>query len=899
MPRMFCLQVLLLGSAVLGSTAVKADETADAQASREAFFEQHVRPILVNHCLECHGEKKQEAGLRLDAGKFLTRPGDSGPPVVPGKPDESLLVQAVGYAGDTKMPPKGKLSDAEISALRTWIEQGAAYPGGTTDSGPELGWSATPEGIQQSRSTHWSYQPIRKPTPPETSLSNWSQQPLDRFIGQTLEANGLKPSRPADRRTLLRRVTFDLIGLPATHDEVTEFELDTSPDAYARVIDRLIASPHYGERWGRHWLDVARYADTKGYVFTEERKYPFSYTYRDYVIDAFNRDLPFDQFVREQLAADQFDPPEKSALAAMGFLTVGRRFGNNPHDIIDDRIDVVTRGLLGLTVTCARCHDHKFDAIPTDDYYSLYGIFASSTEPAELPQLGLPEDIAAYQKFEEELQQRKTAVQQFLTATEAEIRDTLRSQAGPYLSAVMMPEPTPSNSGEEQKKPDELKPLMIQRWRNYLETATKEPHPVFGPWKNLSQLPAEAFAEQAGMLVSQLNDAAEAAPRTNAAVKRALQTSQLSTRDDVPRIYGELLASVQEEWMKLRDSGRPHYRIRREEIRQVLYADAGPFALNADEAKQFFGRDKKNKIRELQKAVDTFQATSPAAPPRAMVMIDAPQPNPARVFQRGNPGRPGKEVPRQFLQVLQPEPKPFQQGSGRRELAEAVALPQNPLTARVITNRLWQHHFGTGLVRTPSDFGIRGEPPSHPELLDHLARNLIDSGWSLKWLHRQLVQSATYHQSSDDRPDGLQRDPENRWLWKMPRRRLEFEPLRDSLLAVAGDLDDRLHGRGVDLFGANYSRRRAVYGFIDRQDLPGTFRVFDFPSPDVSMAMRAETTVPQQLLFGMNSALVVEQARALGQRIPITSPEAGPGVEQLYRQIYARLPTPGGICGGD
>ncbi len=884
-------RVWLLGLVIVGRTGLMADETADAQAGREAFFEQHVRPVLVAHCLECHGDKKQEAGIRLDAGKFLTRPGDSGPAVTLGKPAESLLMQVVGYAGDIKMPPKGKLSDAEISALQTWIEQGAVYPGSVTESGPELGWAATPEGLRKSRSTHWSYQPIRQAVPPGAAGSEWSRQPMDRFVLQTWETNGLSPSPSVDRRTLLRRATFDLIGLPATNDEVAEFEQDSSPDAYARAIDRLLASPHYGERWGRHWMDVARYADTKGYVFTEERKYPFSYTYRDYVIDAFNRDLPFDQFVREQLAADQFDQNRKSALAAMGFLTVGRRFGNNPHDIIDDRIDVVSRGLLGLTVTCARCHDHKFDAIPTDDYYSLYGIFASSVEPAELPQLGLPDDIAAYQKFEEELQQRKNAAQQFITATEAEVRDTLRSQSGPYLLAVLMP--PPENSGEDKKRSDDLKPKMIQRWRNYLEAVTKEPHPVFGPWKNLSQLPVESFVDQAGSLVSQLQDAAEASPRTNAAVKQALQTSQLSTREDVARIYGELLAGVQEEWVKLRDSGATALPdASREELRQVLYAEAGPFALNAEEAKQFFGRDKRNKIRELQKAVDSLQVTSPAAPPRAMVMVDAPQPKPAQVFQRGNPGRPGKEVPRQFLQVLQSEPKPFQQGSGRRELAEAISSPQNPLTARVMANRLWQHHFGSGLVRTPSDFGIRGEPPSHPELLDYLAGSLVDSGWSLKWLHRQLLQSATYQQASDDRADGLQVDPENRWLWKMPRRRLEFEPLRDSLLAVSGELDDRMTGRGVDLFGANYSRRRAVYGFIDRQDLPGTFRVFDFPSPDVSMAMRAETTVPQQLLYGMNSALVIEQARGLAQRIPVTAPDAGPGIERLYQQIFARRPTP-------
>ena len=423
---------------------------------------------------------------------------------------------------------------------------------------------------------------------------------------------------------------------------------------------------------------------------------------------------------------------------------------------------------------------------------------------------------------------------------------------------------------------------------------TKEPHPVFGAWQKLMQLPADQFSEQASAVIAELQVAPDAQPRTNAAVKQALQSAQPASREAVAEVYGKWLDEVQQEWVKLRETGAMALPdSQREELRQVLYSDKGPYALNDKEAKQFFDRAQKNKIRDLERKVESFQATSPAAPPRAMVMVDAEKPTNPHVFVRGNPGRPGKEVPRQFFQVLQAEPKPFQKGSGRLELAEAIVSPQNPLTPRVMVNRLWQHHFGQGLVRTPSDFGVRGELPTHPELLDALAISFLDHRWSLKQLHREMMSTAAYQQSSADRPECREIDPDNHLLGKMNRRRLEFEPYRDSLLAVAGQFDDRMTGRTVDLFKAPYAHRRAVYGFIDRQDLPGTFRVFDFASPDVSTAQRAETTIPQQLLFGMNSPFVIEQAHALVQSLA-TMPEnaAEQKIQQIYHQVYARSASP-------
>ncbi|MBL8850647.1 MAG: DUF1553 domain-containing protein, partial [Planctomycetaceae bacterium] len=773
----------------------------------------------------------------------------------------------------------------ELALLTTWIRGGAAMPADRAETEPALGHAATPEGLVHSRATHWAYQPVRTASLPPTRDQPWARNPVDLFVLAAQAARGLSPSPTADRRTLLRRVTYDLIGLPVAVEDVKAFESDSAPDAWQQQIERLLASPHYGERWGRHWLDIARYADTKGYVFTEERKYPYSYTYRDYVIDAFNRDLPFDQFVLEQLAADQLGG-ETSSLAAMGFLTVGRRFGNNPHDIIDDRIDVVSRGLLGLTVGCARCHDHKYDAVPTDDYYSLYGVFASSTEPADLPQIGEPADHEAYRIYEEELARRQAAVDQFVAACLVEYRDELRSQSGLYLLAASRPE------GEQGDL--DVKQQIVRRWRDYLVATSQQQHPVWGAWHTLMALPTGELAAAAGPIIAALTDSGDSPLRTNAQVKQALQSSSVSSRDDVARIYGQVLSGVQTEWTTLRASGATALPDpQREELRQVLYAETGPIPVADDQLRRLLGRDKRNRIQELEREVAGHQATSRGAPPRAMVLLDAAQPTQPHVLIRGNPGRQGNEVPRRFLQVLQPEPRSFQNGSGRLELAQAIVDPRNPLTARVIVNRVWQHHFGQGLVGTPSDFGVRGEPPSHPELLDWLADGLIKHGWSLKWLHRTLLSSATYQQTSDDRPDGQSLDPENRLLWKMNRRRLEFEPLRDSLFAVAGQLDDRLHGQPVDLFAPPYAGRRAVYGFIDRQDLPGTLRVFDFANPDVSMAGRAETTGPQQLLYQMNSPLAVACAQRLAARVQADAPgNPSAMIELLYQRAYARAAEP-------
>ncbi len=429
--------LLALGWGLIGSVPAFGDD----RARPAEFFEARIRPILVEHCTRCHGPKKQESGLRLDSREGLLKGNDAGPVVAPGRPDESPLVEAVRHGGAVKMPPAGKLPDRAIADLAAWVEMGAPWPEAAAARSTSSG---VPDAaaIAAAARRHWAFRPVRDEPPPPVRDAAWPTDPLDRFILARLEAAGLSPSPPADRRTLIRRVTFDLLGLPPTPEEVAAFEADTSPEAYVRLVDRLLASPRHGERWGRHWLDVARYADTKGYVFFQDADFHWAYTYRDYVIASFNRDKPYDRFIVEQLAADRLPAGDSSVdsgrppLAALGFLSLGGRFMGNFHDVIDDRIDVVCRGLMSLTVTCARCHDHKFDPIPTRDYYSLYGVLAGAREPLIPPEAAEPARTPAYETFVRELDARRTRLAGFVAAKHRELVDAAKRCAGEYLLAA-------------------------------------------------------------------------------------------------------------------------------------------------------------------------------------------------------------------------------------------------------------------------------------------------------------------------------------------------------------------------------------------------------------------------------------------------------------------------------
>ncbi len=880
---------------LLAVHGARADDGTD-------FFERKIRPVLVERCYKCHSVSagKHRGGLFLDSREGVRKGGDSGPVIVAGKPSESLLIKAVRQLSpDLSMPPKGKLSELAIADLEKWITLGAPDPRGKTAS--QTG------GIDfDAARRHWAYQPIRRPALPFVKQATWPRSPIDHFILNRLEANGLTPAPAADRRTLIRRAYFDLIGLPPTFAEVEAFVYDRAPDAFAKLVDQLLASPRYGERWGRHWLDVARYADTKDGVlmYGDDRIRPYAYTYRDYVIRAFNNDLPFDRFVQEQLAADQMEPKVESwRLGAMGFLTLGRMFCNNVHDVIDDRIDTVSRAFLGLTVACARCHDHKYDAIPTADYYSLYGVFASSEAPLELPLIDTPlggsKRLQAFAEFEKQASAKRRELQKFLDAQYALLSETARQRVGDYLVrvATMKPDPLETAIFFLSLAPEDLRPPILARWRRYLDQHALPADPVFGPWHELLQLGAANFAAEAKAILGRWRQrpAGVGKGQLNPLVCAALNRASLTSKGDVARAYGQLLRGIYDEAKKA-----PVKDISRRQLLEILTSRDSPAYFPKSQTRRYMSRGETDSFGGKMQELDRMAIKSPDAPPRAMVLNDAFDLHDPRIFVRGNPATPGQHVARQFLRVITGEPRrPFANGSGRLDLARAITNPANPLTSRVLVNRVWMHHFGEPLVSTPNDFGTRSTPPTHPELLDWLAAKFMDDGWSLKTLHRLLLLSNTYQQASFDRPECRKIDPENRLLWRAQRWRLDLESMRDSLLAISGRLENYLGGRPVNIARDANNRRRTVYGLVDRQTLPDLYRTFDFANPDQSAERRPLTTVPQQALFGMNSPFMIEQAKALAAHPEVSSARAAAErIAILYRLVLARSPALGEIQAG-
>ena len=687
---------------------------------------------------------------------------------------------------------------------------------------------------------HWAFHQPRKVALPPVERADWVKTDIDRFILAKLEAAKIQPAQSADARTLIRRMSLDLTGLPPTSTEASEFENACASDrtaAISALVERLLASPRYGERWGRHWLDVARYSDTKGYVYTrEERRFAHAPTYRNWVIDAFNSDLPYDRFLLLQLAADQLVAADSHDLAAMGFITGGRRFIGVRHDIIDDRIDVVTRGTMALTVQCARCHDHKYDPISTEDYYSLYGVFHGGED--RLIELAAVNDA--------QLADHKLKLAKTMKTRRDEASARLRARIADYLIAQTELKKYPEEGFDQILGADELVPASVRHWRNFLHTAKS--HPIFAPW------------------VALVNPGADSKATLNPLIAKAFTTPPADATEAARR-YEQVFAEAE----KSDEPGAA-------ELRAFLTAPNSPTVVpdtgivNND---QFFPFTAIEELWKLQANVE--KRLIELGTRAALIVADlTPEPNP-RVFKRGVASRLGSEVPRQFLEVLTGEKRtPFQNGSGRLELARAIANKDNPLTARVMVNRIWQHHFGTGLVKTPSDFGVRAESPSHPELLDWLALRFVAEDWSVKAMHRLILTSAVYQQASGATEPPL--------LAGFPSQRLGFEQLRDSMLAVSGELDLSTREKSAALLdSANI--RRTVYSTVDRQFLAGTLRTFDFANPDMHVAVRHETTVPQQALFFLNGAFAASRARALAARLAGTPEER---VQQLHRIVYQR-----------
>ena len=880
MGRTIILIALALG---LSRAEARSDDAPPSKPdpARLEFFEGKVRPVLEANCINCHGPAKQKAGLRLDSREALIRGGDSGPAIEPGRPEGSRLIEAVNHSADLQMPPKGKLKDLEVADLARWIRDGAPWTQSTAEVRPA---ETTTGKVTAEERSFWSFRPVEDPPIPPVKDAAWPKSTIDRFVLAELEAKGLHPVAPADRRALIRRATFDLIGLPPTPEESEAFASDPSPGAFARVVDRLLADPHYGERWGRHWLDVARYGEDQAHTF-QARMYPGGYKYRDWVTKALNDDMPYDRFVVEQVAGDLVEGPGRDdRLAALGFFALGPvYYGGAVYDELDDRVDTLTRGFLGLTVACARCHDHKFDPIPTSDYYALAGVF-SSTAYKEYP-AAPPEVVAAYDKAQADIKAKTAEVAAFLRdeskrwATSAAASDSARYMLGVW-TLVNRRKANPGLSTAEFARQEKLEAFLLERWIKYLEVKPDDKRPYLARWRTLSEgkdgkgdLSGD---EDARGKASRAATAFQEYIRTAQVLQDALVAHQVAATDNA--VVGTF-------------SALPAFKGPEADVLRELASGDGLFALAKEDVEKHLPDDAKARLKAKRAELTRLKADAPPMYPVVHSLTEGPSPANMKVFLRGNPATPGPDAPRRFLSVLSGDNTPsFSKGSGRLELARAITSPDNPLTARVMVNRVWEHHFGKGLVASPSNFGKMGEKPSNPGLLDHLASRFVAGGWSLKALHREILLSSTYQLAATDDPSNAEVDPANVLLWRANRRRLEVEPWRDAMLAVSGLLDSKLGGPSADL-AAPENRRRTSYAKVSRHSLDNLLRLFDFPDPNITADKRAVTAVPLQQLFVLNSEFMERQARALAARLTSGAGDDAEKVRRAFPLLYARPAT--------
>ncbi|MBL8208243.1 MAG: PSD1 domain-containing protein [Blastocatellia bacterium] len=879
--------------------------------NKEDFFETKVRPILATECFSCHTDS-QMGGLRMDSREALLKGGKSGAAIVPGEPDKSLLIQAVRYSGALKMPKGGKLSQLQIDALVEWVKAGAVWPT-VINPAPVAKGEMT---IDPARRAFWSFQPLRVVPAPAIKDVRWAKTEMDRFILARLEKEGLAPVGFADRRTLIRRATLDLTGLPPTAEEIEAFEKDKAPDAFAKVIDRLLASPNYGERWGRMWLDVARYGeddyrslDPMGRGFAP---YPHAYVYRDWVIKAFNDDLPYDQFVRAQLAGDLMDEKTRvKTLPALGFLGQGPWFYDNGAvevtraDERHDRIDVVSRGFLGLTVGCARCHDHKYDPIPTKDYYALAGVFASTTykEYPQVPQ-SVVEEYAAQEK---KLKNKQKMMGEFMQTEGKQLSESLVLQASKYMQAVWRVKGEPKEDLVDAIEKNKLDYELMQRWIRFLERPPRH-YPFLKDWQALMQKEAakggtaaeakkladdfqtlllDVLAERKALEEENEIILAKANPTTKK--KEALfKPHEFVTNDDFcPGCGVEVKAMPVDRtnlWMDvfMRDLDEPDLPGAANKFRPGLLRFTG-WGLERQ-----LSAERRAYLVALREDIMNFQKAMPAQYPYVHGVADREKPVNLPVSLRGSPTSLGDIVPRGFLSVLSKDDRMcFSQGSGRLELANEIL--RQPLAMRVIVNRIWKGHFGTGIVDTPSNFGFNGERPIHPELLEYLANFFMKNGLSIKKLHREMMLSSVYQLSNEHVQANYDKDTANRFYWRANRRRMDAEQIRDSLLAASGALEKKMYGPSETL--TPQFNRRTLYGKVSRYKLDDYLQLFDFPSPNISAEQRYATNVPLQRLFFMNSDFVQQQAELLAQKLD-GEPNREARIQKAYRLIFGRAATP-------
>ena len=824
-------------SAVLCLAGAVAALAADAPDSRE-FFEKRIRPVFARNCTACHGTTKM-GGLDMSSREALLQGGANGPAIVPGDAARSLLIQAVSHQHDKiRMPlQQPRLPDEQISDLVDWVKAGAFWPAAVgTPAAPKGKYEITPE-----QRAFWSLQPIRKPA---------GASGIDQILLAKMQAKGVRPAAAADHATLIRRLYFDLTGLPPTRREIDEFVNDRAPDAWAKLVNRVLDSPRYGERWGRYWLDLARYSDDR--LESEvDAPYPNSFRYRDWVIASFNKDLPFDTFVKAQIAGDLLN--DKSLEAGLGF------YGLRP-DTQDDRVDATGRVFLGLTTGCAQCHNHKFDPIPTTDYYALQGVF-ESTENSDIPLAPEPV-VKEYKTREKAYTDKKAQIQSFLHAQAQQLAELLAQQTARYVTAVRTNQ---SAAG--------LDPESLERWRKYLARGEWE-HPFLKDWGtpkfDAARFQADVLAVWKERKTVDEENAFRRAEAKKAGPKGVFEPVSLKTES----FYL---------WRDLFFNDFYGNQFKQEDDGLLYYGPNRGFYESDGTIERFLLGTWKQYLEQLRAEAKELRAQVPQQYPFLHAIKDASKLKTERVRIGGSADNLGEDVPRRFLTALcDGEPAPFQKGSGRLELAEAIASPKNPLTARVIANRIWHYHFGAGIVRTPSDFGFMGDRPSHPELLDYLAARLIEQGWSMKALHREILLSAAYQRSVERVAANHEIDPENRLLWRANMRRLDAEAMRDSLLAVSGELDAAAGGPAA-AFTDPKNVRRSVYGFVSRRKLDGTLALFDFPNANATSEKRSVTITPTQQLYFLNSDFLMDRARHLASRAK--------SVEEVYTAIYGRAPS--------
>jgi mono/diheme cytochrome c family protein len=920
----------------ISAFTVFAQSTPPTPQSAE-YFEAKVRPVLAGNCYDCHTDQRM-GGLRLDSRDALLKGGKSGPAIVPGDVDKSLMIQAVRQTGTLKMPKGGHLKPDEIDALAEWIKAGAVWPtsapsvntaSGATVGKPASGAASSTSAsattpayvIKPEQRAFWSFQPLRKPPVPAVSHTTWPKSDIDRFVLARLEKEGLAPVRAADKRTLVRRATLDLTGLPPTPEEIDAFERDDSPDAFAKVVDRLLASPRYGESWGRMWLDVARYGeddyrslDPKGRGFNP---YPNAYLYRDWVIKTFNDDMPYDEFVRAQLAADLAGDAATRArnLPALGFLGLGPWFYDNGAveitraDERHDRVDVVSRGFLGLTVGCARCHDHKYDPIPTTDYYSLAGVFLN-TSYKEYPLV--PKSVAdEFNEQDKKIEKKEKLLEEFLKTESTQLGETLALQASKYMVAAWKVTGEPK---EEIPKVVDAAKLDFELFDRWLKFLAKPPrfYPYVTKWQEM--IKGGGTADEAKKLADEFqallldvmfdkkeikeeNDiiAAKALPGTKKKDPGKLPSDFVTNDDFCPGCGLELKSLPIERGNLWTDVFTRDLQEGFDPAQMKENVKPGLLAFRGWGLERQLSADRRRYIDGLRSDIEALRKAQ--GPKYAFVhgVGDAEKPVNLRVSKRGSPFNLGDEEPRHFLSVLSEQaPTPFAKGSGRLELADAIL--HQPVAMRVIVNRVWKGHFGTGLVDTPSNFGVGGERPTNPELLDFLAQSFVDNKMSVKQLHRDIMLSAVYQLSADYAAANFEKDSGNRLYWRADRHRMTAEQVRDSLLFVSGALDTE-KGGGPSKPLTPFFDRRTVYGKVSRYKLDDYLQLFDFPSPNLSAEKRFTTSVPLQRLFLMNSDFMQQQGELLARRVA-AEPDTTARIQKAYRLIFGRAATAAEVKAG-